>query len=63
MWGYARLAIFRRTRQLAVDAKEALKGPQKLNQPAIVGIFGVNSTESNREQSGINGGQLWGATV
>jgi hypothetical protein len=34
---------------------------EKLKQPAIVGIFGVNSTESNREQTGIICGQIWGA--
>jgi hypothetical protein len=34
---------------------------EKLNQLAIAGIFGVNSTESNREQNGIIGGQIWGA--
>jgi hypothetical protein len=32
-----------------------------LKQPAIAGIFGVNGTESNREQNGIIGGQIWGA--
>jgi hypothetical protein len=34
---------------------------EKLKQPTIVGIFGVNSTESNREQTGIIGGQIWDA--
>jgi hypothetical protein len=34
---------------------------KKVKQPAIAGIFGVNSTESNREQNGIIGGQIWGA--
>jgi hypothetical protein len=34
---------------------------EKLKQPAIAGIFGVNSTESNREQNGIIGGQIRGA--
>jgi hypothetical protein len=32
---------------------------EKLKQPAIAGIFGVNSAESNREQTGIIGGQIW----
>jgi hypothetical protein len=32
---------------------------EKLKQPAIAGIFGLNSTESNREQNGIIGGQIW----
>jgi hypothetical protein len=34
---------------------------EKLKQPAIAGVFGVNSTESKREQNGIIGGQIWGA--
>jgi len=34
---------------------------EKLRQTASVGIFGANSTESNREQNGIIGRQIWGA--
>jgi hypothetical protein len=34
---------------------------EKLKRPEIAGIFGVNSTESNREQNGIISGQVWGA--
>jgi hypothetical protein len=34
---------------------------EKSKQPAIAGVFGVNGTESNREQNGIIGGQIWGA--
>ena len=34
---------------------------EKLKQPAIAGIFGVNSPESDREQNGIIGGKIWGA--
>jgi hypothetical protein len=34
---------------------------EKLKRRAIAGILGVNSTESNREQNGIIGGQIWGA--
>jgi len=32
---------------------------EKLKHPASAGIFGVNSTESNREQNGIIRGQIW----
>jgi hypothetical protein len=50
------------TRDIAYVRRREVKGHlEKLKQPAIAGIFGVNSTESNREQNGIIGGQIWGA--
>ena len=43
-------------------ARETTEGDlEKLTQPAIAGIFGLNSRESNRKQNGIVGGQIWDA--